>query len=157
MLNLGRLRPYQLTFDRFWETFFVDATSIETISSSLKEIAKTVHLDEDTNDVLEWLASQNRRWLILFDNADDPKIDLSTYFPRCTTGDILITTKNNQMIVHANGKKPHCRVQEMEHEEAKTLLLARAELEDSEGTKKDIDDLLQACSDVFVTELYTKD
>lgn len=135
--------------------FFIDATSLETISSSLKGSAKAADLEENPNDVLEWLASQNKRWLLVFDNADDPKIDLGNYFPKCTTGDIVITSKNNQMKVHANGEKPHCCVQEMGHDEAKTLLLERADLEDSEEVRTDLNNLLKASFNIPMCKIDT--
>ncbi|KAF8595921.1 TPR-like protein, partial [Ceratobasidium sp. AG-I] len=132
----------------FWETFFVDATSLETIASCLEGIAEIAGEGKNANDVLKWLSSQNKRWLMVFDNADDPKINLGDYFPKSTTGDILITTKNNQMLVYAKGKEPHTRVQEMEHGEAKRLLLEKAELEDTEDVNVDVKTLLQVSSNI---------
>jgi hypothetical protein len=36
-------------------------------------------------------------WAIVFDNCDDPKIDISYFFPECDHGVIIVTTRNPQL------------------------------------------------------------
>jgi len=40
------------------------------------------------------LANTSQSWLLVFDNADDPNLSLTSYFPAGDRGDILITSRN---------------------------------------------------------------
>jgi len=40
------------------------------------------------------LANASQSWLLVFDNADDPNLSLTPYFPAGDRGDILITSRN---------------------------------------------------------------
>ncbi|KAJ7862708.1 hypothetical protein B0H13DRAFT_1638541, partial [Mycena leptocephala] len=70
------------------------------------------------------LISQREEWMLLFDNADDPSIDLFHFFPRCTHGNIIITSRNPQLAVH--GPRSHSRVGDMDETDAIDLLLVSA-------------------------------
>ncbi|KAF8598764.1 TPR-like protein [Ceratobasidium sp. AG-I] len=117
------LKFVQLHKKRFWDIFYIDATTHNTISTGLVQIAKAAQVGETKEDGLAWLVSQEQSWLLLFNNADDPELNLSLYFPACAHGDVLITTRNKQMIVHTRGTGSHCRVSEMLPDDAKELLL----------------------------------
>ncbi|KAJ7088320.1 hypothetical protein C8R44DRAFT_844518 [Mycena epipterygia] len=99
----------------FTDIFFIDSSSIETIETGLKNIAKTK--DE---------------WLLLFDNADDPKINLNDYFPQCDHGNIIITSRNPGLVVHASS---HSVVSDMEEIDAVDLLLRSAGEEATDDNK----------------------
>jgi len=71
--------------------------------------------------------AQKDEWLLLFDNADEPNIDLNKFFPPCKHGNIIITTRNPGLCVYA-GANTH--VDNMEEEDAAVLLLKTAALED---------------------------
>jgi len=78
---------------------------------------------------LRWLASQNdKNWLLLFDNADNVHLKLKKYFPSCSFGNILITTRNRELR-HYTAKDADANVQGMDLEEAKALLLVQARAE----------------------------
>ncbi|KAJ7121153.1 hypothetical protein C8R44DRAFT_705900 [Mycena epipterygia] len=62
-------------------------------------------------------------WLLFFDNADDPKINLNDYFPNCGHGNILITSRNPGLGVYASA---HAPVSNMEEMDAINLLLRSA-------------------------------
>ena len=47
-----------------------------------------------------WLASAERHWLLIIDNADNSQIELDRYFPGGERGHILITTRNPLHKVH---------------------------------------------------------
>ncbi|KAJ7451870.1 hypothetical protein FB451DRAFT_1524420, partial [Mycena latifolia] len=49
---------------------------IQDYHLGLKNIAATKTAGSRVQDALEWLSSQSDEWLLLFDNADDPKINL---------------------------------------------------------------------------------
>ncbi|KAJ7238704.1 hypothetical protein C8J57DRAFT_1478622 [Mycena rebaudengoi] len=109
---------------RFTNVFFFDASTIDTIKSGLKNIALTRSLGSEPDDGLRWLASSQDEWLLIFDNADDPGINLFYYFPLSSSGNILITSRNPQLYVHAPDSHHH--ISDMEEEDAVRLLLASA-------------------------------
>ncbi|KAJ7245234.1 hypothetical protein C8J57DRAFT_1190944 [Mycena rebaudengoi] len=109
---------------RFTDVFFLDASTIDTIKAGLKNIALTRSIGSADEDASRWLASAQEEWLLIFDNADDPSIKLFNYFPQSSSGNILITSRNPQLYVHA----PDCHhhISDMEEEDAVQLLLASA-------------------------------
>ncbi|KAJ7254279.1 hypothetical protein C8J57DRAFT_1722220 [Mycena rebaudengoi] len=109
---------------RFTDVFFLDASTADTIRAGLKNIALTHSLGSDHEDASRWMASGNKEWLLVFDNADDPKINLFNFFPRSSRGNILITSRNPQHCVHAPGA--HHKVSDLEEETAVQLLLVSA-------------------------------
>ncbi|KAJ7291845.1 P-loop containing nucleoside triphosphate hydrolase protein [Mycena rebaudengoi] len=106
----------------FSEIFYIDATSEQTIETDLKIVGPAVG-GGSAEASLHWLADKQEEWLLLFDNADDVKLDISKFFPRCTFGNILITTRNQELCIHASASS---RVSDMEPEDAKDLLLQLA-------------------------------
>ncbi|KAJ7765170.1 hypothetical protein B0H16DRAFT_1310042, partial [Mycena metata] len=72
---------------------------------------------------LLWLASKVEEGLLFFDNADDPNINLNDFIPQCNHGNIIITSRNPGMCVHAGSNS---LVSEMEEEDAVALLLKSA-------------------------------
>ncbi|KAJ7277393.1 P-loop containing nucleoside triphosphate hydrolase protein [Mycena rebaudengoi] len=109
---------------RFTDVFFLDASTIDTIKSGLKNIALTRSIGSEADDASRWLASSQDEWLLIFDNADDPSINLFNYFPQCSSGNILITSRNPQLHIHA--PDAHYHISDMEEEDAVRLLLASA-------------------------------
>jgi hypothetical protein len=83
-------------------------------------------------DALGWLASKQDDWLLFFDNADDPKINLNSFFPKCTHGNILITSRNPGLCVYAGS---HVSISDMEEPESVHLLLTSAAQEFTAGNK----------------------
>lgn len=89
------------------------------LESSLKDIGMAKDLPEtDVAAVLQWFTCCKEEWMILFDNADDTKLDLASYLPECSHGNIIITTRNESCIEH--GESAH--VPEMHPHEALCLL-----------------------------------
>ncbi len=86
---------------RFWGIFWIDATSNNTVEQGYEEIAQNLKLDPDFKIINGWLSRSEDPWLLIFDNADDPSLDLSQYFPIGNRGAILITTRNPDCVVHA--------------------------------------------------------
>ncbi|KAJ7655453.1 hypothetical protein B0H17DRAFT_849465, partial [Mycena rosella] len=74
-------------------------------------------------DALQWLKSKPDDWLLFFDNADDPKIDLNKYFPQCNHGNIIITSRNPGLCVYAGS---YSAVSDLEESDAVDLLLRSA-------------------------------
>ncbi|KAJ7463650.1 P-loop containing nucleoside triphosphate hydrolase protein [Mycena latifolia] len=104
----------------FTDIFVVDTSTVETIDASLKSIAVMKSVGDSSRDALQWLSGKQDDWLLFFDNADDPKINLNDYFPQCSHGNILITSRNPGLRVYAGA---HCAVSDMEEIDAVALLL----------------------------------
>ncbi|KAJ7705870.1 hypothetical protein B0H16DRAFT_1482064 [Mycena metata] len=104
---------------RFTNVFFVDASTVETIQTAFKNITKLQNIGDSSSDAVKWLVAQHEDWLLFFDNADDPKLDLHKFLPRCTHGNIVITSRNPALRVYGSDSP----VSSMEEEDAIVLLL----------------------------------
>ncbi|PVF91879.1 FabD/lysophospholipase-like protein, partial [Serendipita vermifera] len=80
--------------DRFKHIFFVDASSESSIKMDLRDAIRSLdgHQQDLENDAISFLQSHVNS-LLIFDNANDPKVDLVQFFPRLYGGMILITTR----------------------------------------------------------------
>ena len=65
---------------------------------------------------------QHEEWLLLLDNADDPNLNLHDYFPRCAHGNILITSRNREIVHHASDGKSCYNVSGLHPNDARNLL-----------------------------------
>ena len=106
---------------RFWKVYVVDASTLGTIQSSLEGIARTASAGTTAQDALMWLAGQQHDWLLLFDNADDPDINLRQFFPTCKHGNIIVTSRNPACRIYAPDS--HFNVSGMNPDDAVELLL----------------------------------
>ncbi|KAJ7479784.1 P-loop containing nucleoside triphosphate hydrolase protein, partial [Mycena latifolia] len=111
------------SWSSFSDVFLIDTSTLETINTGLKNIALSKNCGNTSQDALQWLSSKPDEWLLFFDNADDPKINLNTFFPQCNHGNIVITSRNPGLCVYAGS---HCAVSNMEGSEAVELLLKSA-------------------------------
>ena len=103
-------------------------SSSESAEWGFLNIAKVCGLGGDLHDVRKWLSNATELWLLILDNADDPKLDVSQYFPVGNRGTILITTRNPGCDIHATvGSR---RLDQMAMEEAITLILKTTNAED---------------------------
>ncbi|KAJ7463240.1 hypothetical protein FB451DRAFT_1139627 [Mycena latifolia] len=100
----------------------------------LKSIATAKGVGDSPGDGLQWLQSKQAEWLLFFDNANDPKINLNEYFPQCTHGNILITSRNPGLCVYAGA---HAHVVDMEEPDAVDLLLRSAAQDITDHRKKE--------------------
>ncbi|KAJ7658567.1 hypothetical protein B0H17DRAFT_897528, partial [Mycena rosella] len=104
----------------FSDIFLIDASTIETIDMGYKNVAVSKHAGNTLQEALRWLVSMHHDWLLLFDNADDPAINLNKFLPQCDHGNILITSRNPGLSVYAGAHSP---VSDMEKSDAVELLL----------------------------------
>ncbi|KAJ7703555.1 P-loop containing nucleoside triphosphate hydrolase protein [Mycena rosella] len=107
----------------FTDIFLIDSSTITTIETGLKNIATTKGVGDSSQSALQWLKSKPEEWLLFFDNADDPKMDLNKYFPQCDHGNIIITSRNPGLCVYAGS---HSAVSDIETSDAIDLLLRSA-------------------------------
>ncbi len=73
--------------------WFFDATSDATLAAGFKKLSKAAGINESVNDVQDFLGKMQEDWLLIFDNADDPNVELSKYIPQCNHGNIIITSR----------------------------------------------------------------
>jgi myo-inositol-hexaphosphate 3-phosphohydrolase len=107
----------------FSDLFFIDTSTIATIDTGLKNIAVAKNSGDFQKDGLLWLTSKVEELLLVFDNADDPNINLNDFIPQCNHGNIIITSRNPGLCVYAGS---HSLVSDMEAEDAVALLLKSA-------------------------------
>ena len=78
------------------------------------------------DDFKRCLTNSLEPWLLILDNADDPSLDISRYFPVGTRGSIIVTSRNPECRRHATVGSRELR--EMESSEAINLLLRSGDL-----------------------------
>jgi len=113
---------------RFRAIFWLDASSRNTLYSSMETAAKQLLPDRefDTRDaavvlVKEVLSSWSERWLLVFDNLDNPEdlADILSFFPTSHCGSILITSR----LTGSKELGQSIELDRMEKEEGLQLLL----------------------------------
>ncbi|KAG9087057.1 hypothetical protein FS749_003202 [Ceratobasidium sp. UAMH 11750] len=124
------LQTIERTRDRWSDVIYVDATSAESLKCALKDIALARRIGRTYNDALLWLSSYTKPWLLMFDNADDPSIGLSQYFPSGTHGCILVTTRSRDIALLAKGPDSDYNVSAMEPAEGLQLLMTVSRMND---------------------------
>ncbi|KAJ7930519.1 P-loop containing nucleoside triphosphate hydrolase protein, partial [Mycena leptocephala] len=107
----------------FTDKFFLDGSTVKTIDNGLKNIASVKNVGKLSQDALRWLVTTQEDWLLFYDNADDPKIDLNRFLPQCNHGNIIITTRNPALRGYAGA---HFAVSDMDETDAVMLLLKSA-------------------------------
>ncbi|KAJ7199987.1 hypothetical protein GGX14DRAFT_661017 [Mycena pura] len=112
---------------QFSSTCLIDTSTRETIDAAFKDVAVKQKIGDTAKDAIQWFTAQKGEWLLFFDNADEPSIDLNSFVPHCKHGNIIITTRNPGLCVYA-GANTH--VSNMEEADAVVLLLKTAALED---------------------------
>ncbi|KAJ7854236.1 hypothetical protein B0H13DRAFT_2579129 [Mycena leptocephala] len=117
----------------FTDRFFLDASTTATIETGLKSIATSKNIGSSSQDALKWLATNQEDWLLFYDNADDPKIDLHRFIPQCNHGNIIITSRNPSLRGYAGA---HFAVSDMEETDAVALLLKSAGKDISSASEK---------------------
>jgi hypothetical protein len=123
------LKTFERTSDMWSDIVFVDATSRDTTISALGGFAKAKKIGETCEDTIRWLGGHKERWLMVFDNADDPCLDIREFFPQGNHGSILITTRIPGFALLSRGPKSNCKVSSMEPEEALKLFFKAAKME----------------------------
>lgn len=131
-------------FLRFSEIFYVDASSKDTIRLNLDGIAQDKRLGNNHQHTIDWLVRTHEPWLLVLDNADDPTLDLRPFIPQCSHGNVIITTRNEQL----RTPKKSCQILRMPLDDAKALFLRRSQINtpDDEETDNLITELIEVCA-----------
>jgi hypothetical protein len=132
----------------FSEVFFIDASTTRTIETDLKNIALEKRVGETANDTIIWLAGQRKDWLLLFNNADNIVVNLNKYFPSCSHGNILITSRNHETCIYAPGF--NYKVAGLDPKDARNLLLRIA----NQAITNETCNLAESLTKVYTCQQY---
>jgi hypothetical protein len=99
------LRHYQEDSSVFW----IDASSEDAVKDSFRSIAEAVFDVRDPTTLAgeqsithakRWLSDRrNTRWLLVFDNYDDPEsYRIERYYPHTLHGSIIVTTRRPDLV-----------------------------------------------------------
>ncbi|CZR65198.1 uncharacterized protein PAC_15098 [Phialocephala subalpina] len=111
----------------FWGVFTIDASSQETAQQSFETIARLCKIDANERAARSWLSSSERPWLLLVNNADDPKLELEKYLPEGEHGLTIITTRNPSIKTYGTIGQGFYHFSKLDDTEASQLLLKAAE------------------------------
>jgi len=138
-----------IPFLSFSDIFYIDATNEHTLQADLEAIVPG-GAEQSVDASLQWLAYQhNRRWLIFFDNADDPGLDLGKFIPRTASGNTLITTRNPGVRLLA-GVNASAQVAEMSSDDSTQLLLRLSCMEWNEENQMLAEEIVKVCTFILV-------
>jgi len=98
--------------------FWLNATSSKTLQASLHQLAQHILTPDEfehCNDdqlmvrVSQWLSeTDNTRWLLIFDNYDDPdQYQITKFYPYASHGSITITTRLPDLVRGVRIKVQH--------------------------------------------------
>ena len=90
------------------------------------KMARLCKVGESMEDFKRCLSNSLEPWLLILDNADDPFLDISRFFPVGNRGTIIVTSRNLECRCHATVGSRELR--EMGSDEAVTLLLRSGDL-----------------------------
>ncbi len=129
----GKLSPEEVPLRRdakviicsFWAIFWVDASSVANAERALSQIGRLGGLGETCDAGMYWLTGLEMPWLLVIDNADDPSIDYSRFFPAGERGHILVTSRNSDCKIHATVGS--YEFGDMDEDDSITLLLKAAQ------------------------------
>ena len=114
------------------------------MNSKLEQIAKANNISPEL--ALDWISARPRsNWLVIFDNADGGYEKIDKFWPPGDSGNILITTRNKEL-VRITLTKNSVEVHGMDEEEAISLLLKSA-------TNKDKSEMTFTLAGRIVSEL----
>ena len=122
--------------------FWLNAKSETTLTSSLRLSARRIlplgaesRYDDNQirNHVSTWLSQlENTRWLLIFDNYDEPEqYRLTEYYPYVSHGSIIITTRRPECI---NGEMIKVRPME-KREDSLNILRTRSGRQDIQSSE----------------------
>ena len=115
---------------RFWGIFFIDASSASAAERGLLAISQNFAAEKSVEGIKRWFSNHTRPWLLIFDNADDPQLDIARFFPTGGRGAVLITTRNPECKIHAT--MGSSKLDQMALNEAVTLLLKASSVTSTE-------------------------
>jgi hypothetical protein len=133
------------SFSRFSEVFFIDASSEETIIADLENIARAKGMGDSAEDALRWLSKLIEEWLLVFDNADDTKLNLLKFFPLSSYGNIIVTSRNGETRIYAPDLRSESKISRLTPDDAINLLFrtARVTPDQSGQSRKSAENIVE--------------
>ena len=134
---------------RFWQIFWIDASSNEAAKQSFRGIvgdpeAQASGVEDLMESVLQWISRIEHEWLLIFDNADSEPDVVAKFTPPGNRGNLLITNRNPDMRRNVS-PGAWVVVDEMEEGDSISLFLRAAFLDE-------LSDELRQASQPIVTE-----
>lgn len=117
--------------------FFLNANSEENLQADLETLIRSrgaTYRSKSWTDALVYLAKEVKNWLVILDNADNPAVRLFTYIPKCTHGNVIITTRNSNHSIIARQSSYH--IEGLSVEEATCLILTISGFDDTGDNHK---------------------
>ncbi|ORY01656.1 tetratricopeptide repeat domain-containing protein [Clohesyomyces aquaticus] len=115
--------------EHFWGVFWIDASTTERIKHTYARICRFPNIEPNTEEAaMHWLSHLDERWLLIIDNADDPKITLERHFPKGNRGHILVTTRKPAHRFYGNVGPGFFQFDGLDFREADNLLLKAAQV-----------------------------
>ncbi|KAF5359086.1 hypothetical protein D9757_013282 [Collybiopsis confluens] len=109
---------------RFSKIYFIHSSSEHLIKASYYDIAKENKVIKPTWEAgRDWLQTYKEEWMVLFDNVDDPDLQLGALLPRSSHGNIIITSRNEALSLLTEKSQ---KLVDLETEDAIQLLLKHA-------------------------------
>ncbi|KAJ7716904.1 hypothetical protein DFH07DRAFT_762211, partial [Mycena maculata] len=127
------LKYIEESASHFSDIMRIDTSTQQTIDAGLKHIAVMKTVGNGPQDGLQWLNRAQAPWMLLPDNADDPKINMNSFLPQCKHGNIVITSRNYELHIYAGSTSS---VSDMEESDAVELLLKSARVEATPGKQE---------------------
>lgn len=145
----------KLMHSSYQHVVFVDTTSPSSIRSDLQSFIRSLGVGYEQRtfeDALFLLSGgpHEGNWLLIFDNADNPELNLVRYLPEGFHGSILITTRNSELGTLSN--TVHLRLGPMNDTEAfETLMKAAGRtLPLSDAERSSIEELMKELGNLAV-------
>ncbi|KAF7297761.1 NB-ARC-domain-containing protein [Mycena kentingensis (nom. inval.)] len=121
---------------KFTDTWFVNASSQQTIEADYKQIMINKNLANEP--ALQWLESSFENWLVLLDNANDISLNLHELLPNCRHGNVVITSRNPELQAHTLVTGLSKEIHQLDDPDAIKLLLVMSGIKDASGYQQDI-------------------
>ncbi|KAL5321236.1 hypothetical protein ACEPPN_012050 [Leptodophora sp. 'Broadleaf-Isolate-01'] len=121
------LQVASLMKQKFWGIFWVDVDKPSTAERDFIAITKQLgHSIKTIHEGLQVLATTERSWLLILDNADDPDFDYQVYFPSGNRGAVLMTSRVAECRRYSQDAFE--ALEGLEEQDSKELLLKAAEV-----------------------------
>ncbi|KAL8811148.1 MAG: hypothetical protein Q9200_002031 [Gallowayella weberi] len=108
----------------YWGVFWIDASTRENAEFGFSKLGEVAGKGSSFLAGKHWLSQCHKPWLLVIDNADDPDMEISDFFPVDGSGHILITSRNPGAKLYATAGV--FRFRGMDPEEGIKLLLNSA-------------------------------
>ncbi|CAE6447651.1 unnamed protein product [Rhizoctonia solani] len=117
------LKVIERTYNIWKEVIYIDASTKDSIESTLGDIALARGVGNSYKDTLRWLESYRELWLFVLDGANDPSLAFHNYLPSGDYGSVIVTTRLVNTVTLAEGPDSVYNLSSMSPEDAMALLL----------------------------------